>query len=240
MHAVLLAAGLSTRLRPLTDTIPKCLIPVGGIPLLQRSLESLSGVDVEECIIVVGYRADQIHSFVGSLHLPFKVSFVLNAHFAETSNNYSLWLTGEAVSGREMLLLDADILFAQDILHRLVSSPHSNVLAMKTTMELGPEEIKVITNTGGMVTHIGKEIDPTKSAGESIGIERFSGSSTRTLFEILERRRQRHEFYEASFQELIDRGEKVYAMDIGDAPCVEIDTAEDLSHAELLAAQIQS
>ncbi|MBM2846100.1 MAG: nucleotidyltransferase family protein, partial [Bacteroidetes bacterium] len=76
MIGVILAAGISSRLRPLTDTTPKSLLPVGGRPLLQRSLEALCASDIRRCVIVTGYRREMIERFVAKLCLPLDISFV--------------------------------------------------------------------------------------------------------------------------------------------------------------------
>ena len=55
MTGIILAAGISSRLRPLTNETPKCLLPVGGTPLLERTLRSLEQSGIRECVIVTGY-----------------------------------------------------------------------------------------------------------------------------------------------------------------------------------------
>ncbi len=64
MRAMVLAAGLGTRLRPLTDTLPKALVPVAGKPLLARALERLKAAGVEEAIVNVHHHAEQIEDFL--------------------------------------------------------------------------------------------------------------------------------------------------------------------------------
>ncbi len=239
MTGVILAAGIALRLRPLTDGLPKCLLPVGGTPLLQRSLDALSHAGVHRCVIVTGYLHEKIEQFVAMYHPPVEIEFIHNPAFTETNNNYSLWLTRPAVSGEDIVLLDADILFHQTILTRLLSSAHKDALVIRTTGSLGHEEIKCELNGDGAVVRIGKHLDPRKAAGESLGIEKFSAASTVRLFEVLARRHVYNEFYEASFQELIDGGVRIYAVDSGGLPCVEIDTPDDLAAAEHLAQQMQ-
>ncbi|MEE8355295.1 MAG: sugar phosphate nucleotidyltransferase, partial [Candidatus Bathyarchaeia archaeon] len=60
MKAVVLAAGKGERMRPLTDTRPKHIIPVGGVPLLEWSLRGLAEVGISEVLIVTHYMEDQI------------------------------------------------------------------------------------------------------------------------------------------------------------------------------------
>jgi choline kinase len=236
--AVILAAGTSSRLRPLTNETPKCLLRVGTTPLLERILHALHRNHIKECAVVTGFHKEKIRDFVESLALPLSVSFVENPHYATTANNYSLWTAHSTVAGRDMLLLDGDILFDSRLLSLLLHSPHKNSLIVRKSNNLGAEEIKVEADSNGLVKRIGKEIDPAAAIGESIGIEKFGADTVQILFEVLNRRKERNEFYEASFQEIIDSGVRMHTVDSAGLPCIEIDTLEDLSAASELAKMI--
>ena len=67
INALLLAGGLGTRLRPLTDTIPKCLVPIGGKPLLERWLDTLSQINCTSVLINKHYLAEQVDAFLKSV-----------------------------------------------------------------------------------------------------------------------------------------------------------------------------
>ncbi len=239
MTGIILAAGIASRLRPLTNNIPKSLLQVAGKPLLQRNLESLQRNGIRRCVLVTGYLGEMIESFVIALNLSMTFEFIRNPVFDQTNNNYSLWLARPAVDGQAIVLLDADILFDQVILARLLASPHEDALVIRTSGHLGAEEIKCIVDANGMVTNIGKQLDPQASAGESLGIEKFSPATTSKLFDVLSRRHVINEFYEASFQEVIDNGARIFAVESGGLPCMEIDTPSDLAAAEELAKKLQ-
>jgi choline kinase len=238
MTGVILAAGIASRLRPLTDSVPKSLLEVGGVPLLQRTLTALRHEGIKDVVIVTGYRHDMIERFVSSVHLDQDISFVYNRHFGTTNNNYSLWLSKPHVLGRDMVMLDADILFDQRILSALVGAPQADALVVRRTNQLGAEEVKVECDAEGFVLHIGKNIDPRTAIGESLGIERFSGSTTKLLYAALDRRKDINEFYEASFQEVVENGAEIYCVDSGGLPCLEIDTREDFKAAQVLAQNL--
>jgi choline kinase len=99
------------------------------------------------------------------------------------------------------------------------------------------EEIKILLDARGHVRDIGKEIDPAKAAGESIGIEVFSDAARRELFRTLHRRivseRRENEFYEASFKQMIGNGTKFRAVDTTGFSAMEIDSVEDLRRARV-------
>jgi MurNAc alpha-1-phosphate uridylyltransferase len=66
MKAMILAAGLGQRMRPLTDSLPKPMLSVGGKPLLQYHLEALAKLGISEVIINLAYLGDKIRDFVGN------------------------------------------------------------------------------------------------------------------------------------------------------------------------------
>lgn len=235
MKGVILAAGISSRLRPLTDRVPKCLLEVGGKTILGMALGNLASHGIGKVVIVTGYREEQIQAFVRDAFPSLDVEFVTNDRFAATNNSYSLWLTERAAGGDDMLLLDSDILFDGRIIDLLTRSGYRNCLAMKSGIVLGDEEIKVQVGPGGAVRRIGKEIPPGAAAGESIGIELLSREFLDPLYRILERMitvdLNVNLFYEAAFQETIEGGVPMTAVDVGQLQCIEIDTDGDLRAA---------
>ncbi len=239
MIAVILAAGVSSRLRPLTDAIPKALLPVGGIPIIQRTLRSLGRSGITRIVIVTGYRKEPLETFIASLRSPIEILRIFNPEFARTGNNYSLWLALRAVGDESIVLFDSDVLFRPSTLADLLNTPHENALIMRRTAQLGSEEVKVELAGGDRILRIGKDIDPLRAAGESIGIERFSPQAARALLTALDGRKGRNEFYEAAFQEIIDGGIPVHAVPAAEEDCVEIDTPADVRKAEALAARFE-
>jgi choline kinase len=235
MKAVLLAAGTATRLRPLTDRCPKCLLDVGGASILRRALGHLQDEGIHDVVLVTGFLEGLIHDAARSWFPTLKLHLVSNPDFATTNNAYSLLLAREAVGGDAFVLLDSDIVFDPDVLGRVMRAPHESALALRPAKDLGDEEIKCEVDGQGRVRQIGKHVPPPQAAGESIGIERFGPRTARRLFEILESRvRGRglvNEYYEASFQELIDEGGELHAVGVDSLFCMEIDTAADLERA---------
>jgi choline kinase len=143
-------------------------------------------------------------------------------------------MTKDYISG-DTILLDSDILFDYRIVSKLLASEHPNCLAMNCNHKLGEEEIKVIVDSTHKIQHIGKDPDPAKSLGESIGIERFSYDFFKKLGKVLDRKivneQNVNEFYEVSFQELIIEGNGIFAVDVSEYMSMEIDTPADLEKA---------
>lgn len=243
MKCVILAAGISSRLYPLTSSTPKCLLTVGKYTILERTIRNVLRHDVTEFVIVTGFCANMIGELVHKVFPSLRVQFVFNKRFAETNNSYSLALSQTALRGDAMLLLDSDIVFDHRILSRVLEAPYENCLAVRRTEDYDEEEIKVTVDRKGRVLRIGKDIDKSSVLGESIGIEKFSSSGSLKLFDVLQQRvhneEGEREFYEALFQQLIDSSVSIYAVDVQNLPCIEIDTFDDLRKArDQIAVQL--
>ncbi|MCR4437724.1 MAG: phosphocholine cytidylyltransferase family protein [bacterium] len=244
MQAVILAAGEARRLRPLTDNKPKCLLEVAdGTTVLDATVRNLLWAGADELVLVTGFCAQQIRAHMAKHYPGLQVRWVHNERFATTNNAYSLWLAREAVRG-PFLLLDADILFDRRILAMLLGLRHHDALAVRTAGHWSEEDMKVVLDPQGLVQTISKKVRVESASGESIGIEKFSAQFARALFAELGRRmdggRGAQEFYEASFQAVIEASMRLYGLDISPLACVEIDTLEDYRHAREVAAGLCS
>ncbi len=137
MIAVILAAGMASRLRPLTDDKPKCLLEIGNRCLLQRTMDALVAAGIDEYVVVTGYRGEMIRQFLTEHYnlmpmsfLPSEgrltIHFVDNPDYATTNNIYSLWLTRPYVNGSDFLLLDSDILFDPAVVERVLQQDRAH------------------------------------------------------------------------------------------------------------------
>lgn len=234
MRAVILAAGIASRLRPLTDNTPKCLLKAGKKSILELTLDNLIENDIKDIVVVTGYLEQQIRNFISAYYPKLNVTYIHNELYSSTNNIYSLWLAKGSILDNEMLLLDSDIIFDKQIVNRLLTSGYDNCLALKIH-NVKDEEIKVRIDGSSRVLEIGKKVSLKEAIGESIGIEKFGVDTVRKLFDILDRIIQVEKnvnlFYEAAFQELADTNTDIFTVDVSDAFCMEIDTAADLEEA---------
>lgn len=116
--AVLLAAGLGSRLAPFTDAVPKCLVRLNGVPILQRLVDALDGLGFTRLVVVVGYRAEAIPSYLGSRFGGIAIEYVVSHAFETTNNIYSLWLTRGLID-EPILLVESDLVFDPELLASL-------------------------------------------------------------------------------------------------------------------------
>lgn len=236
MKAVILAAGMASRLRPLTSGTPKCLLKVGERTLLQRSMDALVREGIREFVIVTGYLHEQVEAFVSRTYgEDISVRFIHNKDYETTNNIYSLWLARPEADGEDILLLDSDLLYDGDIVKRVLADRHENVLTL-IRHELGEEEMKVVTDARGAITEISKTCDPAQAAGESLGIERMGKAYTAALYRELEvmmtQEHLENSFYELAFLRLISRGNTFSVLDVTDLFSCELDTVEDFETAK--------
>jgi choline kinase len=237
MKAVILAAGSATRLRPLTEHMPKCLLEVAGQPILKRLIDQLASLGVDGAVIVLGYLGDQIREAVARWRPALAVTFVDNREYASTNNGYSTLLAGAAVAGEAFLLLDADIVCDREVIGAVIASEHADCLAVRPSTTLGAEEMKVVVDARGRVAHCAKTVEPSTAIGESIGINRFSPAASAAVFAALhDRVRVRglvHEWNDSAVQQMIDeQGYELWPIDVGRWYCAEIDTPADLAEVD--------
>ncbi|MFW5966279.1 MAG: NTP transferase domain-containing protein [Persicimonas sp.] len=243
-HAILLVAGLGSRLRPLTDDLPKCLIEVGGEPLLVKLLRQLGARGVEHAVLATGYREAQIRDCVADRDDLPQTTMRPNPAFAETNNAESLRLALPAVGSKPILLCDGDVLLRPgEWLDELLAETDRNVLAMITPESMGQEEMKIALADDGRrledrtVAALSKDLDPTRCAGESMGIQALSGTFVGPLSERLEAMSDEERasaYYEDIFADLMGPDHPFYARRVPTDAWTEIDTVEDLERARRL------
>ena len=241
MIGVILAAGMAKRLRPLTDTKPKCLLKVGGRTLLERTVRAMQQAGITEFVVVTGYRGEQIRGFLETSMTSPHFTFLHNSDYEHNNNIYSLWMAGEVVRGKEFLLMDSDILCDPAAVVAIAKQEES-ALALNRH-ECGEEEIKVIVDADQHITEINKTCNPKDAIGESVGIERMTAEYSTALYQELDQMIVKEGlidvFYERCFERLIPQGHTFKVVDTTHYFSYELDTPEDFQRAqELIPAEL--
>lgn len=174
MQAVILAAGSGSRLNGVSNGLPKCLLPIGEQTLIEHQLEALSDAGIGQILIVAGYKADEVRKVVGN-----RATFIENDRYAETNSLFSLSLASEWVHG-PFVLMNCDVLFHPDILHRLIAKG-GNALAYDSTSSAGQEQTKVALREGRVID-LGKDLPAELSRGENLGLMCFDANGSEALF----------------------------------------------------------
>ena len=246
MIGVILAAGMAKRLRPLTDTKPKCLLKVGERTLLERTVVAMAAAGISEFVVVTGYRADQIRDFLDNLVKPEflgkpRFTYLHNADYEHNNNIYSLWMAGQVVRGKEFLLMDSDILCDPAAVLRIAQEPEAALAVNRH--ELGEEEMKVVVDGQMHSTEISKTCRPEDAMGESVGIEKVTAAYSEALYRELDQMILNEGlidiFYERAFERLIPQGHTFRVVDTTNYFSYELDTPEDFQRAqELMPAEL--
>jgi choline kinase len=236
MKGLVLAAGPGRRLQPLTDELPKTLLPLSdGRTILDLAVANLRSVGLEEIVVVTGFAADRVEERRADLERRHgvRLEFVFNDRAEEWNNAYSLWLAREAF-GDGALLVNGDTVHPVSVEQDLLTARGPDVLlAIDREKKLGEEEMKVVLSDDGALRRISKEVDPSEAEGEYIGVTLIEPSAAEPLADALEAtwRRDPSDYYEDGFQEFADRGGQVGTASIGTADWVEVDDHADLARA---------
>lgn len=235
IKAVILAAGMGSRIRPLIDNCPKSLLKVGGKTILEMMISHLQDCGISDVVFVLGYLQEQIKDFVRINFPNLKFHFVSNQRYAETNTGFSLLLARDFIDEFTFVKFDADLVFDIEILKKLIECKYANCLCIDKDTNLETEEIKVIIDDQDRVIKVSKTVNPGDAAGESIGIEKISSETAKLLFaelEVMMTDEQNHQaYYESAYERLIEKNVPFYALDISGSKWTEIDTKEDFASA---------
>ena len=236
MKAIILAAGLGTRLHPLTQNCPKCLVEFGDSTLLDHQVEAMRAVGVEEFVIVVGYEAGQVKEHCRDALRPESergdLRFVDNPDYAWTNSLYSLFLARHELD-TDAFLLNCDIVFHLEIARRLSDSAWPNVVAVDLQAPRSQDEMCVRLAAGNRIEAISKQLVPHTTHGLSVQLARFCEDGARTLAAEVERLAWdggKALFPTSAYGPLIASGQ-LFAVDAGDLPWAEIDSVQDYEQA---------
>jgi choline kinase len=236
VKGVVLAAGPGRRLHPLTEALPKTLLPLTDeCTILDVALANLSSVGLEEIVVVTGFAAERVEERRTDMERRYGVRLELayNDRAEDWNNAYSLWLAREAFRDGA-LLVNGDTVHPVSVEESLLEARGPDVLlAIDDEKHLGEEEMKVLLDEDNGVRRISKEIDPASAEGEYIGVALIEASAGERLAAALEAtwRRNPALYYEDGFQELVDGGGLIDVAPIGAVDWVEVDDHEDLARA---------
>lgn len=236
--AVLLVAGVGSRLGAATRGLPKALVALSDDEtILGRALRLLCDYGVRRVVLATGYRKDAI--VAAAPRFGMDVRWAHNARFAETQNAVSLRVCEREIEPDQAFFkLDGDLVFHPDVLERLDASDAELAVAVDERRLLDAEAMKVRADREGRLLAFGKAIPLESAGGESIGIERVAGQASRRLFAALSQAETEQRFqlyYEDVYSELIQRhalGAEL--VRVGDLAWTEVDTPDDLVHAREL------
>lgn len=232
MEAVILAAGQGSRLGPLTDSSPKCLLQVGDRGIIDHQLRVLETFGIRRVHVVTGYMSEVLEQHLQTHYQHFDLNVIFNPYYDLTNVIGSFWLASREIRD-EFIYMHADTIFDRSILGRLLGSDGNIALAVDRK-PCGDEEMKVYLEDERL-RYITKQRNPEQAYGEFIGVARISRAAASYLRDdatTLMRQRRFDQFFEAIIQRILDENAlDVSMVDITGSYWQEIDFLEDLEMA---------
>ena len=232
MKALILAAGLGSRLQHRTSDIPKALVKIAGRAILEYQIDALAENGINSVVIVVGKEGQKIVDFMGSRCPDRDVTFVWNNEYATSNSSYSFWLARELIQGERYVHLNCDIIFSPALLRKIIDSPHENVIAVRKDVTLA-DNMENVELAGDRI--VGMSITrPPGSVGKAYGLAKFGPAGTdfivRRIGEYLEKGDKNRHCY-GIIREAV-REIEYHAFDASEDVLMEVNTLSDLEEAE--------
>ena len=184
-RALILAAGLGSRLQHKTKEIPKALVEVKGKPIISHQLAALEKNNILDVGVVLGYKGELLKQYLTKTHSNFNFSFFINKDFESSNSAYSFYIASEYVRNEQYVHLNCDILFSHQLLNKLLTSKYENVIAINTCIKLSDNMELVELDE----FHRINKMDNTffeKAVGKAYGVAKLSPESSRFIIEKIE------------------------------------------------------
>jgi choline kinase len=238
-RAVILAAGQGSRLLPMTENTPKCLLDLAGRSMLEWQLSGLAAAGIQEASVVTGFRSDLVEAALARITPPgMRVRTVFNPFYKVADNLASCWLARSELSGPS-LILNGDTLFEPDIARRLLASCDAPITVTIDRKDSYDDDDMKVTAEGDRLRAIGKKLSRETVNGESIGFLRFNATGAALFVAELERTMRTREgvglFYLSAINRLAGEGMDVRCASIEGLRWSELDFPADLEQCRELA-----
>jgi len=233
--ALLLAAGIGSRLYPLTRNEPKCLTIVNAMSILERLIFGLNQQGFKRLVVVTGHLEDHIRDFLGNQAGDITIDYIFSPLYKTTNNIYSLWMARKIIN-EPFLLLESDLVFDESLLDAMLYPDRIAVAKMQPWMN---GTCVTINKSQQVKIFLAGNAD---SFGEikykTVNIYSISLTSWHCIVKKLDQHisdGKVNDYYETVFAEMIADGSLSFKIVSFDGkPWCEIDTIEDLAKAEEL------
>lgn len=245
MKAIILAAGMGSRLKKITKNKTKCMVEVNGETLIARVLNQLEKYKLDEIIVVTGYKENILKDYIEKLSLKTKIKFCNNEIYDQTNNIYSLSLVKDEMVQNDILLIESDLIFENEILDEIISSSDKNLAAV-SPYELWMDGTCVELDKDNNIVNFtsSKEfgIDKTDKYYKTINIYKLSKEFNSKYYipflEAYVKSKGTDQYYETVFETVIKIiPNQLKGLIIKNIKWYEIDDKQDLDIAESLFAE---
>ncbi len=235
VRAAVLAAGRGVRMG---GAAPKSLLPLGDHePLLHYLLTGLERAGIEDLLVVTGFQPAKVMAFVTE-RWEGEAAFVRNARYASWGNFHSVRMAIDQSPGRDLLVVNSDIVVHPDAYKRVLATYGDLVLAVQLRSDLEPEDMRVRVEND-LVRGVSKDLDMKSSAGEFAGVSLLRPLAATAYARVasdLEWRAETHGYYEDIYNTLLTEtgNELIYGVryaEVGPDEYAEVDEPADMESA---------
>jgi choline kinase len=231
VRAVVLAAGRGVRMGG--GLVPKTLLPMGDEePLLSYILRGLQGAGISDLLIVTGHGRSHIEEYVNEHWGGDKPAFVFNARYASWGNFHSVRVAVDQSPGRDLLVVNSDVVVTPDVYARVAAGDGDLVLAVQKKMRLDEEDMRVQLDRRRVLA-IGKDVPMGLSHGEFAGVSLLRADGARVYLDVAtnnEWRSVTHVYYEDVYAAMIPHV-RVTAVTVGEDEYAEVDEPANVPDA---------
>ncbi len=189
MIGVILAAGMGTRLRPLTDEISKPLLEINGETLLERMIKNFLKENTKKFIVITGYFSEKTDELCASLEKKYDIQIktIKNEKYDVTNTSVSTYLASSFIEENKLkddfILINGDNVLDPKIIHNIHESTNSSLI-IDNVKSLNEESFKLIIENN-VIVGIGKELPIEKSSGEFIGVSKIVNKDLKQFNKLL-------------------------------------------------------
>lgn len=220
MKAIILAAGIGSRIKKLSEKKHKSLLKINGKSLLFRIVESLRDLNIKDILIVTGYKSHQIKNEIKD-----KAKYINFPRYKNSNNLQTLLYVKKEIKG-PFICLFSDIFLDKKILLNVKKSKKDICLAIDTSRVL-KNTMRIIRKKNEIVD-IGSHINVLKGDGNFIGVAKFSRKASQKLKESLNYFKNNYkDYYTLAIRRLINKKNKVGFFDTKSLYWTEIDLYQD-------------
>lgn len=239
MKALILNSGLGHRMGVLTSEHPKCMTEISNKDtILSRQLKLIAAAGIGEVVMTTGYFDEVLVNYCNALELPLHYTFVRNPIYDQTNYIYSIYCAREYLRDDDILLMHGDLVFEESVLSDMLEFEGS-CMKVSSTVALPDKDFKAVVHNG-RVEKVGVEF--FTDAMEAQALYKLNRVDwTKWLDKICEfcESDNRKCYAEVALNEITDTC-AVYAFDVQNRLCTEIDTPEDLAVVKAKIAEMEN
>ena len=127
MQGLILAAGMGSRLKKLTENNTKSMVEVNGVSLIERMLRILDSKKLSRIIVVTGYKSDFFIQYINGLNLSTEIVFINNDIYDKTNNIYSMYLAKDEMIKEDTITLESDLIFNDEMIDTILNDTRENL-----------------------------------------------------------------------------------------------------------------